>query len=140
MPAMSVRRFPETPVFYRDLGKLFPTAVRGEGIYLFDSSGKRYLDACGGALVVSLGHGRKDLARAMAAQAGEVAYVHGTQFTTDAIEEWAEALARLLPEGLSKLYLVPGGSEATETAIKLARQYHIRGGRAAEDRAAAVAA
>ena len=135
---MTARRFPETPVFYRDLGKLFPTAVRGEGIYLFDSSGKRYLDACGGALVVSLGHGRKDLARAMAAQAGEVAYVHGTQFTTDAIEEWAEGLARLLPEGLSKLYLVPGGSEATETAIKLARQYHIARGQDSRYRTLAV--
>ncbi len=135
---MSARRFPETPVFYRDLGKTFPTAVRGEGIYLYDSSGKRYLDACGGALVVSLGHGRKDLARAMAEQAEKVAYVHGTQFTTDAIEEWAEGLSRLLPKELSKLYLVPGGSEATETAIKLARQYHLARGRDSKYRAIAV--
>jgi adenosylmethionine-8-amino-7-oxononanoate aminotransferase len=134
---MSSRRFPETPVFYRDLGKVFPTAVRGEGVYLYDSSGKRYLDACGGALVVSLGHGRKDLARAMAAQAENVAYVHGTQFTTDAIEEWAEGLSGLLPRELSKLYLVPGGSEATETAIKLARQYHIARGRDSKYRALA---
>jgi adenosylmethionine-8-amino-7-oxononanoate aminotransferase len=119
---MSTRRFPETSVFYRDLGKVFPTAVRGEGIYLYDALGKRYLDACGGALVVSLGHGRKELARAMAAQAEQAAYVHGTQFTTDALEEWAERLVRHLPRGLSKLYLLPGGSEATETAIKLARQ------------------
>jgi adenosylmethionine-8-amino-7-oxononanoate aminotransferase len=125
-------------VFYRDLGKTFPTAVRGEGVYLFDSSGKRYLDACGGALVVSLGHGRKDLARAMAEQAENAAYVHGTQFTTDAIEEWAEGLTRLLPKELSKLYLVPGGSEATETAIKLARQYHIARGRESKYRAIAV--
>ncbi len=115
-----------------------PTAVRGEGVYLYDSAGKRYLDACGGALVVSLGHGRKDLARAMAEQAEKAAYVHGTQFTTDAIEEWAERLARLLPEGLSKLYLVPGGSEATETAIKLARQYHIATGKDSKYRAIAV--
>ncbi len=127
--SMSARRFPETPVFYRDLGKSFPTAVRGEGVYLYDNSGKRYLDACGGALVVSLGHGRKDLARAIAWQAERAAYVHGTQFTTDAIEEWAEGLSRLLPTELSKLYLVPGGSEATETAIKLARQYHLARGR-----------
>ena len=135
---MPERRFPETSVFYRDLGKVFPTAVRGEGIYLFDSSGKRYLDACGGALVVSLGHGRKDLARAMAAQAEKVAYVHGTQFTTDALEEWAEGLARLLPRELSKLYLVPGGSEATETAIKLARQYHLARGKDSKFRTLAV--
>jgi adenosylmethionine-8-amino-7-oxononanoate aminotransferase len=135
---MSQRRFPETPVFYRDLGKVLPTAVRGEGVYLFDSSGKRYLDACGGALVVSLGHGRKDLARAMAEQAEKAAYVHGTQFTTDAIEDWAEGLTRLLPKELSKVYLVPGGSEATETAIKLARQYHLAKGRESKYRAIAV--
>lgn len=133
-----MRRFPESPVFYRDLGKTFPTAVRGEGVYLYDSSGKRYLDACGGALVVSLGHGRKELALAMAEQAENVAYVHGTQFTTDAVEEWAEGLTRLLPKDLSKLYLVPGGSEATETAIKLARQYHIARGRESKYRAIAV--
>src|SRR3990172_279729 len=100
---MSARRFPDSPVFYRDLGKTMPTAVRGEGVYLYDSSGKRYLDACGGALVVSLGHGRKDLARAMSEQAEKAAYVHGTQFTTDAIEEWAEKLTRLLPAEISKL-------------------------------------
>jgi hypothetical protein len=135
---MPMRKFPETPVFYRDLGKTFATAVRGEGIYLFDSSGKRYIDACGGALVVSLGHGRKDLARAMAEQAEKVAYVHGTQFTTDAIEEWAEGLSRLLPKELSKLYLVPGGSEATETAVKLARQYHVARGKDSKYRALAV--
>jgi hypothetical protein len=135
---MAARRFPETPVFYRDLGKTFATAVRGDGIYLYDSEGKRYIDACGGALVVSLGHGRKDLARAMADQAGSVAYVHGTHFTTDAIEEWASGLARLLPKELSKLYLVPGGSEATETAVKLARQYHIARGHESKHRAIAV--
>jgi adenosylmethionine-8-amino-7-oxononanoate aminotransferase len=135
---MPERRFPETAVFYRDLGKAFPTVVRGEGVYLFDSQGKRYLDACGGALVVSLGHGRKDLARAMAEQAEKVAYVHGTQFTTDALEEWAEGLARLLPRELSKLYLVPGGSEATETAIKLARQYHLARGKDSKFRTLAV--
>jgi adenosylmethionine-8-amino-7-oxononanoate aminotransferase len=126
---MAERRFPESPVFYRDLKKSFVTAVRGEGAYLWDASGKRYLDACGGALVVNLGHGRKELSRAMAEQAEQVAYVHGSQFTTDAIEEWAEAVSRHLPRGLSKLYLVPGGTEATETAIKLARQYHTAEGR-----------
>jgi hypothetical protein len=135
---MRERRFPDSPVFYRDLGKSMPTAVRGEGVYLYDSAGKRYLDACGGALVVSLGHGRKGLALAMAEQAEKAAYVHGTQFTTDAIEEWAEKLARLLPPELSKLYLVPGGSEATETAIKLARQYHIARGKDSKYRAIAV--
>jgi adenosylmethionine-8-amino-7-oxononanoate aminotransferase len=135
---MSTRRFPETSVFYRDLGKAFPTVVRGEGIYLYDTTGKRYLDACGGALVVSLGHGRKELARAMAAQAEQAAYVHGTQFTTDALEEWSDRLVRHLPRGLSKLYLVPGGSEATETAIKLARQYHIARGKGSKYRAIGV--
>lgn len=126
---MTLRRFPDSPVFYRDLTKLFVTAVRGDGVYLYDESGKRYLDACGGALVVNLGHGRKDLARAMAEQAERVAYVHGSQFTTEAIEKWGQALVPRFPQGLTKLYLVPGGTEATETAIKLARQFQIASGR-----------
>jgi adenosylmethionine-8-amino-7-oxononanoate aminotransferase len=126
---MTARRFPESPVFYRDLDKTFVTAVRGEGVYLYDQEGKRYLDACGGALVVNLGHGRKDLARAMADQAERVAYVHGSQFTTDAIEDWAARLKTHLPRELVKLYLVPGGTEATETAIKMTRQYHVASGR-----------
>jgi adenosylmethionine-8-amino-7-oxononanoate aminotransferase len=128
------RRFPASPIFYRDLTKLFVTAVRGDGVYLYDESGKRYLDACGGALVVNLGHGRRDLARAMADQAERVAYVHGSQFTTDAIENWGQALVSRLPDGLTKLYLVPGGTEATETAIKLARQFQIASGRSSKYR------
>ena len=126
---MAERRFPKSAVFYRDLNRTFVCAVRGEGIYLEDETGKRYLDACGGALVVNLGHGRKELASAMAAQAERVAYVHGTQFTTEAIERWAARLQELLPGDLGKLYLVPGGTEATETAIKMSRQYQVAVGR-----------
>jgi adenosylmethionine-8-amino-7-oxononanoate aminotransferase len=126
---VTTRQFPHTPVFYRDLNRVYRTAVRGEGLYLEDESGRRYIDACGGALTVNLGHGRAELASAMAEQAGKVSYVHGSQFTTDALEEWAVRLVETLPSHRFKLYLVPGGTEATETAIKLARQYHIARGR-----------
>lgn len=126
---MTQRRFPESPVFYRDLLRVFPEVARGEGIYLFDAEGKRYIDGCGGALVVNVGHGRPEIAAAMAEQAGRVGYVHGSMFTSRAIEDLGAALVELLPDGLDKVYLVHGGSEATETAIKLACQVQVSQGR-----------
>lgn len=119
-------------MLYRDLNRLYRTAVRGEGVYLYDETGRRYIDACGGALAVNLGHGRADLARAMAEQASKVAYIHGSQFTTEPIEQWAARLVEKLPSRRYKLYPVPGGTEATETAIKLARQYQLARGRASK--------
>jgi adenosylmethionine-8-amino-7-oxononanoate aminotransferase len=126
---MSELLFPASPVFYRVLDRTFSRVVRGEGIYLYDEKGKAYIDACGGALVVNIGHGREEVAAAMAEQAGRVAYAHGSMFTTEAIEELSSALVELLPGKLDKIYLVPGGTEATETAIKMARQYHLARGR-----------
>jgi adenosylmethionine-8-amino-7-oxononanoate aminotransferase len=122
-------RFPESAVFYRRLDREYTTLVRGEGVFLFDSSGKRYLDGSGGAVVVNVGHGRPEVAEAIGQQARTVAYAHGTQFTTEALEQACAELANHLPPGLSKVYLVSGGSEATETAIKLARQYQLACGR-----------
>jgi len=122
-------RFPEGAVFYRRLDRDYPVLVRGEGVYLYDASGKRYLDGSGGAVVVNVGHGRREVAEALGAQAALVAYAHGTQFTTAALEEASRALVERLPAGLDKVYFLAGGSEATETAIKLARQYHLACGR-----------
>jgi adenosylmethionine-8-amino-7-oxononanoate aminotransferase len=122
-------RFPESAVFYRRLDREYITLVRGEGVFLFDSTGKRYLDGSGGAVVVNVGHGRREVAEAIGQQARTVAYAHGTQFTTAALEEACAELVNHLPQGVSKVYLVSGGSEATETAIKLARQYHLACGR-----------
>jgi len=126
---MGELRFPESPVFYRVLDRSLPAVERGAGIFLYDAEGKEYLDACGGALVVNIGHGRTEVATAMAEQARRVSYAHGSMFTTAVLEELCESLVRLLPGDLDKVYLVAGGAEATETAIKFARQFHLARGK-----------
>jgi adenosylmethionine-8-amino-7-oxononanoate aminotransferase len=115
-------------VFPRVFGRELPTAVRAEGACIWDSDGRRYLDASGGAIVVGIGHGDPDVLAAMARQAGAVSYAHGTQFTTEAVEAYASDLAALLPMDDPRVYPVSGGSEAVETAIKLARSYHLSRG------------
>jgi adenosylmethionine-8-amino-7-oxononanoate aminotransferase len=95
---------------------------------VIDTEGNRYLDAAGGAIVVNVGHGDRDVVRAMADQAERLAYVHGTAFTTDELEAYADELAPLLPVDDARIYPVSGGSEAVETAIKLARAYHLARG------------
>lgn len=109
-------------VFYRRLGHDYPVVARGEGVYLYDVEGRRYLDACGGALVVNVGHGVVEIVEALAGQARRVAFAHGTQFTSEALETYAVELGAVAPLDDPRLYLVSGGSEATETAMKLARQ------------------
>jgi adenosylmethionine-8-amino-7-oxononanoate aminotransferase len=116
-----------TSVFRRATASL-PVAVRAEGVWIEDSAGKRYLDAAGGAIVVSLGHGDPDVVRVLSEQAGRVDYVHGTQFTTEVLEAYAAELAEVLPMDSPRVYPVSGGSEAVETALKLARAYHLARG------------
>ena len=120
--------YPKGHIFYRKLGRIYPLITHGEGIYLYDEKGKRYIDGSGGALVVNIGHGQEEIFQRMADQMGKVGYVHGTQFTTQSIEEYAEALGEILPKGLEKIYFLSGGSEAVEAAIKLARQYYLESG------------
>ncbi len=120
--------YPKGHIFYRKLGRIYPLITHGEGVYLYDEKGKRYIDGSGGALVVNIGHGQKEILQSMADQMGKVGYVHGTQFTTQSIEEYAEALGEILPNGLEKIYFLSGGSEAVEAAIKLARQYYLESG------------
>jgi adenosylmethionine-8-amino-7-oxononanoate aminotransferase len=115
-------------VFPRVFGRDLPTVVRAEGSCLWDAEGKRYLDAAGGAIVVGIGHGDADVVNAMAEQAGRVDYAHGTQFTSEALESYAGELAPLLPMDDPRVYPVSGGSEAIETALKLARAYHLAKG------------
>jgi adenosylmethionine-8-amino-7-oxononanoate aminotransferase len=115
-------------VFHRRLDRELPRAERGSGVHVWDAAGKRYLDASGGAIVVSIGHGDLGVVAAMAAQAGRISYVHGSQFTTDAVEAYAAELAPLLPLDDPRVYLVSGGSEAVETALKLARSFHLARG------------
>jgi len=118
-------------LFPRDFRKEFPVAVRGEGCWIVAADGRRYLDASGQAAVVNIGHGVKEVAEAMAAQAGEVAFAHTAQFHSEAAEKLAARLLAMAPANFQRggrVYFTSGGSEATETAIKLARQYHLERG------------
>jgi adenosylmethionine-8-amino-7-oxononanoate aminotransferase len=118
-------------VFPRSFLKSYPRAVRGEGCFIFTSDGRRYLDASGGAAVVTIGHGVEEVARAMAEQASQLAYVHSSQFHTGVAEKLARRILELAPHGMrrgGRVYFTSGGSEATETALKLARQYWIERG------------
>lgn len=115
-------------VFNRAPARQLPVVAHGEGVYLYDEQGRRYLDGCSGALVTNIGHGDARVAEVLHQQARQVAYVHGTQFTSPPAQELAGALARLLPDPLNRVYFVSGGSEAVETAIKLARQYFVERG------------
>lgn len=118
---------PDSQVFRRRLtGWPYPVIDRGEGCYLYDTRGRRYLDGSGGALVVNIGHGVPEIAEAIREQAARVAYVHGTMFASEAMETLAQSIATHAPMEDPLLYLVSGGSEATETAIKLARQIQIQ--------------
>jgi len=120
--------YPKGHVFYRKLRRPYPLVTHGEGIYLYDESGKRYIDGSGGALVVNIGHGRREVLQKITEQMEQVGYVHGIQFTTKSIEEYAEALAEILPQELEKIYFLSGGSESIEAAIKFARQYFLESG------------
>ncbi len=115
-------------MFHRVAGRDLPTVARAAGAVVWDTEGRRYLDGSGGAVVVNVGHGRAEIASAMARQAAAAGYVHGTQFTSDVLEEYARRLAVHAPGDCRRLYLLSGGSEATETAVKLARAYHLAQG------------
>ena len=116
-------------VFYRKLTRRYPRIVRGEGCYLFDDAGRRYLDGCGGAFVATVGHGVAEIAAAIADQAGTLGYVNGTAFTHDPVEELAAEIARCSRGDLELVYPLGSGSEAVEAALKLARQYWVESGR-----------
>lgn len=114
-------------LFPRNFRKSYPVAVRGEGCWIVDKTGRRYLDASGQAAVVSIGHGVPEIGRAMAEQASQLAFAHTTQFHSEPAEKLARRLLALAPGNFrgGRVYFTSGGSEATETAIKLARQFHL---------------
>src|SRR6266568_2615198 len=136
---MSAFRYPASHVFYRKLGRSYPRIVRGEGCWLYDERGTRYLDACGGAFVANLGHANPDMARALAGQARQFGYVSATTFTHEPVEALAAELAVTLPGDLDKLYFLSSGSEAVEAALKLARQYWVEAGKPGKHRIIALA-
>jgi adenosylmethionine-8-amino-7-oxononanoate aminotransferase len=103
-------------------------AVKAEGCWVEDSQGRRYLDAAGGAIVAAVGHGRSRVVEAIAAQLAAVDYVHAPAFRTQALEEYAAEVAARVPMEAARVYPVSGGSEATETALKLARSVQLARG------------
>ena len=129
-PSTGSGQVPTKHVFYRRAGRLHPVAERGEGVYLYDAGGKRYMDASGGAIVVNVGHGVREIAEAMAQQAAQMAYAHPTMFTSHPLEAYAEALAEVTPLPDVRFFPMSSGSEAIETAIKLARQVQVERGQA----------
>ena len=114
-----------TRILHRSIGPELPHAVAAEGIWITDAEGRRYIDGSGGAAVTSLGHGNAEVLDAMRAQMDAVAYAHTSFFTTDVAESLADRLIGLAPDGLDYVYLVSGGSEAVEAALKMARQYFV---------------
>lgn len=115
-------------VFPRHCRSEFPTAVRGDGCFLIDASGKRYFDGSGGAAVSCLGHSNKIVKQAIKDQVDRLAFAHTGFFTSDPAEALADLLIANAPGQLDRVYFVSGGSEAVEAAIKLARQYHLERG------------
>jgi len=106
-----------------------PVIVRGDGAYVWDADGKRYLDGLAGLFVVQVGHGRHELADAMAKQAGELAYFPIWSYAHPSAIALAERLANLAPGDLNRVFFTAGGSEAVESAWKLARAYFRKTGR-----------
>lgn len=119
---------PHGSVFYRSMNYPRPMISHGEGIYLYDDTGKRYLDGSGGPLVVNVGHGRTAIVEAMTRQAQSAAYVHALMFTSDVLETYAAELAKVVPQPGARFYFLGSGSEVVEGAIKLARQIQMARG------------
>ena len=122
-------RYPDTHVLYRNLARVYPLVIKGEGCWLYDSEGRQYLDACGGAFVACLGHGVSEVVDAMVEQVRRVGYVSGMAFTNEAVEALADELAQLAQGDLEHFYFLSSGSDAIEAALKLARQYWVELGK-----------
>ncbi|MFL6560559.1 MAG: aminotransferase class III-fold pyridoxal phosphate-dependent enzyme, partial [Bacillus sp. (in: firmicutes)] len=105
------------------LDDTYPVIDYGLGIYLFDMEGKKYLDAASGAVTANIGHGVPEIIEAMNEQAKKVSFVYRSQFTSEPAESLAKKMAGMLPEDLNWCFFVNSGSEATETAMKMAIQY-----------------
>lgn len=117
-----------TAVFHRHPRQTYPLAVAGEGPYLIDATGRRYLDGSGGAAVSCLGHSDHEVIDAIKRQLDRLPYAHTSFFTNEPMEALAADLVAHAPSGIGKAYFVSGGSEAVEAALKLARQYFLEVG------------
>ena len=121
-------------VFSRHTKQSLPYAVKGDGAYIIDSNGKQYLDASGGAAVSCLGHSYEPVISMIKEQLDKIPYAHTGFFASDSAEKLANLLIEHAPEGIDRAYFVSGGSEATESALKLARQYHLERGNSSKHR------
>jgi adenosylmethionine-8-amino-7-oxononanoate aminotransferase len=117
-------------VFYRRMAHPRPMIAQGEGVYLVDTDGKRYIDASGGPVLVNIGHGVSEVVQAMAEQAQTAAYIHATMFTSQTLEAYSDALAEVTPLENPRFFFLGSGSEAVETALKFARQVQVDRGEA----------
>ena len=115
-------------IFHRDTGQRYPVAATGSGVYITDTEGRKYLDASSGAAVSCLGHGHPAIVAAIKAQLDRLEYAHTSFFTSEPAEALADLLTGLAPGELDRVFIVSGGSEANEAAIKLARQYFLETG------------
>jgi adenosylmethionine-8-amino-7-oxononanoate aminotransferase len=128
MPETSVAS-DKTRVFPLELDRLYPVVVRGEGVWVEDSEGKRYLDAMsGGSMAATLGHGRRDIIAAARDQTQQLSYVHNERLTNPARERLAAELVEVAPAGMTRVRFTTGGAESNEAAIQMARSYHVERG------------
>jgi adenosylmethionine-8-amino-7-oxononanoate aminotransferase len=123
-----------TRILHRQIHNQLPTAVRGDGVYIIDSQGKRYLDASGGAAVSCLGHSNQRVINAIKEQLDRIAFAHTGTFTSEPAEALADYIIDRAPEGIDRAYFVSGGSEAVESALKIARQFFIEKGETGRSR------
>jgi adenosylmethionine-8-amino-7-oxononanoate aminotransferase len=110
------------------MNREYPCIVKGEGIYLYDDQGKRYIDSGGGPILCNLGHGVREMAEALAEQAQKVAFVYRLDFTNQPLEDAARKVCEATGGAMEKIFMVSGGSEANEIAVKIARTFHIDNG------------
>jgi adenosylmethionine-8-amino-7-oxononanoate aminotransferase len=121
-------RYTDKHIFFRSAGQFNPTIDHAEGIYCYDVDGRRYIDGMGGVGVVSIGHGVTEVIDAAAAQMRRVSFAHPFHWKNLPHMQLTEQIAALAPTGMSNVFMCSGGSEATETALKMARQYHVERG------------
>ncbi|TCO70752.1 aspartate aminotransferase family protein [Marinisporobacter balticus] len=122
---MSLNKAPKNNVFYRNQNWYYPMIEKGEGIYLYDADGNKYIDGCAGSAVANIGHGNKEIAAFTKEHMERIAFIHLSRWTVDSIEKCAQKVAQWAPGDLNHVYFVSGGSESTETAMKMARQYFV---------------
>ena len=128
MPEASIAS-DNTRVFPLELDRLYPVVVRGEGVWVEDSAGRRYLDAMsGGSMAATLGHGRRDIIAAAREQAQQLSYIHNERLTNPARERLAAELVEVAPAGMTRVRFTTGGAESNEAALQMARSYHVERG------------